>query len=228
MRATTTTRPRLTNRRSSKLDWDSSPSTPGSRWPLFVPKFCLPRCPTELYRLYPQPTTRSVARPCISGVVPRAGVEPARGCPHRFLRPTRLPFRHLGAALIAHLGEARQYHSPVRRLIVTALTCFMLAACVQVGPAGTPAANTTSTPSAISAASGPRFSQPPVSPPTPPSTTIPAFACSDSSGGQTGVANVTDARLSEQSSYDRFLLQFPAPFPPYTVHPQPHPTFPLR
>src|SRR5258707_4528867 len=26
-----------------------------------------------------------------SGVVPRAGVEPARGCPHRFLRPTRLP-----------------------------------------------------------------------------------------------------------------------------------------
>ncbi len=103
----------------------------------------------------------------------------------------------------------------------------MLAGCVQVGPAGTPAANTTSTPSAISAASGPRFSQPPVSPPTPPSTTIPAFACSDSSGGKTGVANVTDARLSQQSSYDRFVLQFDGPVPSYTVKRQDHPTFPM-
>src|SRR5438445_11402498 len=32
-------------------------------------------------------------------LVPRAGVEPARGCPPRYLRPTRLPFRHLGASL---------------------------------------------------------------------------------------------------------------------------------
>lgn len=29
-------------------------------------------------------------------VVPRAGLEPARGCPRRILSPLRLPFRHLG------------------------------------------------------------------------------------------------------------------------------------
>ena len=29
-------------------------------------------------------------------MVPRAGLEPARGCPRRILSPLRLPFRHLG------------------------------------------------------------------------------------------------------------------------------------
>ena len=29
-------------------------------------------------------------------VVPKVGVEPTQGCPHRFLRPARLPFRHFG------------------------------------------------------------------------------------------------------------------------------------
>jgi hypothetical protein len=29
-------------------------------------------------------------------LVPKAGLEPARGCPQRFLRPQRLPFRHSG------------------------------------------------------------------------------------------------------------------------------------
>jgi hypothetical protein len=115
----------------------------------------------------------------------------------------------------------------VRLTLVVSLCLLLATACVQVGPAGTPAANTTSTPSAISAASGPRFSQPPVTPPTPPSTTIPAFACSDSSGGQTGVANVTDVRVSEQAGYDRFVLQFDGPVPSYTVKRQDHPTFPM-
>ena len=31
------------------------------------------------------------------GTVPKAGFEPARGCPQRFLRPSRMPFRHFGA-----------------------------------------------------------------------------------------------------------------------------------
>jgi hypothetical protein len=30
-------------------------------------------------------------------LVPRTGLEPVRGCPQRFLRPQRLPFRHPGA-----------------------------------------------------------------------------------------------------------------------------------
>src|SRR5256885_10343914 len=35
--------------------------------------------------------TATTSRPFDTGVVPRAGVEPARPCGHRFLRPTRLP-----------------------------------------------------------------------------------------------------------------------------------------
>ena len=35
----------------------------------------------------------------LKAVVPKVGVEPTRGCPHRFLRPARLPFRHFGAGL---------------------------------------------------------------------------------------------------------------------------------
>src|SRR5229473_3189470 len=142
-------------------------------------------------------------------LVPRAGVEPARGCPHRFLRPTRLPFRHLGAAVIAHFGEARQYHSPVR-LTVAALLCVFLAGCAVTGPSAGPAANSTSspTPSFDPMASGPRFSQPPVSPPTPPSITLPGFACANSGGGKAGVtANVTDVRVGQQAEYGRFELQ---------------------
>jgi hypothetical protein len=29
-------------------------------------------------------------------LVPKVGLEPTRGFPHRFLRPARLPFRHSG------------------------------------------------------------------------------------------------------------------------------------
>src|SRR5260370_40895187 len=106
-------------------------------------------------------------------MVPRAGVEPARGCRHRFLRPTRLPFRHLGAAAIAHFGEARQYHSP-GRLTVAALLRVFLAGCSVTGPSAGPAASSTTspTPSFGPMASGPRFSHAPPSPPTPPRITL--------------------------------------------------------
>lgn len=33
-------------------------------------------------------------------LVPETGFEPVRGCPHRFLRPKRLPFRHSGVTLL--------------------------------------------------------------------------------------------------------------------------------
>jgi hypothetical protein len=80
----------------------------------------------------------------------------------------------------------------------------------------------------ISIASGPRISPPPVSPPTPPSTTLPDFACSDASGGTTGVANVTTARVAESAAgYDRFVLQLDSIVPTYTVKRQDKPVFPL-
>ena len=104
----------------------------------------------------------------------------------------------------------------------------MASACAQVGPPSTASANQTSSPSADAAASGPRFSQPPVTPPTPPGTNLPAFACADTGGGKTGVANVTAVRVAEQPDYDRFVLQFDGSgVPTYTVKRQAKPTFAL-
>jgi hypothetical protein len=110
---------------------------------------------------------------------------------------------------------------------VAALLCLVLAGC-SLGPSASPAASTTSTPvpSFDPMASGPRFSQPPVSPPTPPTITLPGFACADSGGGKAGVtANVTDVRVGQQTDYDRFVLQFDAPVPTYTAKRQASPIF---
>lgn len=74
-------------------------------------------------------------------------------------------------------------------------------------------------------ASGPRISPPPVSPPAPPETRLPAFACADAKGGKTGVANVITARVGEQPDYDRFVLQFDSIVPTYTVTRQAKPVF---
>ena len=92
-----------------------------------------------------------------------------------------------------------------------------LASSAAVTPAGT----------APAVAPAPRISPPPVRPPTPPGTNLPAFACADAAGGKTGVANVITARSSERSGYDRFVLQFDAIVPTYTVKRQAKPVFPL-
>ncbi len=116
------------------------------------------------------------------------------------------------------------------RLTVAALLCLVLAGCAPLGAPASPAANATSTPvpSFDPMASGPRFSQPPVSPPTPPSITLPGFACADSAGGKAGVtANVTDVRVGQQTDYDRFVLQFDGTVPTYTAKRQTSPTFPM-
>jgi hypothetical protein len=115
------------------------------------------------------------------------------------------------------------------RLTAAAGLCLILGAgCVQVGPPGNPAANQTSSPLASSAASGPRFSQPPVTPPTPPGSSQPPFACADAGAGKSGVAaNVTAVRVGEQPDLDRFVLQFDGPVPTYTVKRQAKPTFVL-
>ncbi len=111
---------------------------------------------------------------------------------------------------------------------MAAMLCAFLVGCAPLGPSASPAAITTSppVPSFDPMASGPRFSQPPVSPPTPPSITLPGFACANSGGGKAGVtANVTDVRVGQQTDYDRFVLQFDSPVPTYTATRQASPTF---
>jgi hypothetical protein len=95
------------------------------------------------------------------------------------------------------------------------------------GPNIAPSAATTPGDTSITIASGPRISPPPVSPPTPPGTNLPAFACADASGGKTGVANTITARVGEQQTYDRFVLQFESIVPTYSVKRQAKPEFPL-
>ncbi len=101
------------------------------------------------------------------------------------------------------------------------LSLILVAGC---GAAPAPAAAVT--PGASQGpASAPRIEQPPVTPPIAPGTNLPGFACADVSGGKTGVANVVAARVSPQTGYDRFVLQFDATVPSYTVKRQASPVF---
>ena len=104
------------------------------------------------------------------------------------------------------------------------LLISILAGC---GPTLTPTSNAASTPSVSAAAiaSGPRISAPPVTPPTPPETNLPAFACANAAGGKTGVANTVTARVAEVPGFDRFVLQFDSTVPTYSVTRQAKPVF---
>jgi hypothetical protein len=99
----------------------------------------------------------------------------------------------------------------------------LLTAC---GPALTPSAAVSPVPNGT-VASAPRIEQPPVSPPQPPGTSVPEFACADATGGKTGVANTMAARVNGQPFYDRFVLQFDPIVPTYTVKRQAKPDFTL-
>jgi hypothetical protein len=109
----------------------------------------------------------------------------------------------------------------------TALAVALLSIVTACGPNIAPSAATTPGDTSITIASGPRISPPPVSPPTPPGTNLPGFACADASGGKTGVANTITARVGEQQTYDRFVLQFESIVPTYSVKRQAKPEFPL-
>ena len=109
------------------------------------------------------------------------------------------------------------------RAALILFACLIAAAC---GPAIAPAADVSApTPSQESIASAARITPPPVTPPKPPVINLPAFACADASGGTTGVANAMTARVAETSGYDRFVLQFDAAVPTYTVKRQTTPVF---
>ena len=110
-----------------------------------------------------------------------------------------------------------------------ALGLAVLAALAACAPAITPSAAVSPDAggSAAAIASGPRVEQPPVTPPTPPGTNLPDFACTDLSGGKTGVANTIAARAGEVQAYDRFVLQFESIVPTYSIKRQAKPVFPL-
>src|ERR1700694_3130809 len=91
----------------------------------------------------------------IAKLVPRAGVEPARPCGHRFLRPTRLPVPPPRRAR----NGARQYHWPMRtaapnvrqgwaRPLAALALCTILTSCGLIGanPPATPAGGAASSP----------------------------------------------------------------------------------
>jgi hypothetical protein len=109
----------------------------------------------------------------------------------------------------------------MRAALVLCLS-VLIAAC---GPTLAPAATVSPAPSQ-GPASSTRIAPPPVTPPTPPGTNLPAFACADAGGGKVGVANVVTARVSAQVGYDRFVLQFDSLVPSYTVKRQASPAFP--
>jgi hypothetical protein len=108
------------------------------------------------------------------------------------------------------------------RLALALVLLVLVAAC---GPNVSPSAALSPSGAGPSDASGPRISNPPVTPPTPPATTLPDFSCTDASGGKTGVANTITARAAEQDGYDRFVLQFDPIVPTYTVKRQAKPVF---
>jgi hypothetical protein len=103
--------------------------------------------------------------------------------------------------------------------------CAILSACGLGGaaPLATPVAGTTSNPGP--AASAPRITPPAVTPPAPPGTNVPAFRCADAAGGTAGTANVTGVRVAQQVGYDRFVMQFSAKVPTFTIKRQAKPVF---
>ena len=107
----------------------------------------------------------------------------------------------------------------------TGLALALLLTVAACGTDVTPSAATNTGGTGAANASGPRISQPPVTPPTPPGTNLPDFACADASGGKTGVANTITARVAEDPAYDRFVLQFDPVVPTYTVKRQATPVF---
>ena len=107
------------------------------------------------------------------------------------------------------------------RAAACAALSFVLLGCTATT---SPTAAVTSNP-ASSARTAPVISPPPVTPPTPPGTNLPAFACKDATGGSAGIVGVDAVRVDQHSGYDRFVLQFDSQVPVFTVKRQAKPVF---
>jgi hypothetical protein len=112
------------------------------------------------------------------------------------------------------------------RTTAAALLVALTAVVAACGPSLTPTAGVSPGSSPVGPASGPRISAPPISP-SPPGMNLPAFACADAHGGKTGVANVITARMSSETGFDRFVLQFDGIVPTYDVKRRASPVFSL-
>lgn len=110
----------------------------------------------------------------------------------------------------------------MRAIALAALSFLLLGCSATSSPT---AAVTSNAASAGRTSTGPVISPPPVTPPTPPGTNLPAFACSDATGGSTGIVGVTAVRVDQHAGYDRFVLQFDTQVPKYTVKRQAKPVF---
>ncbi|TAN35074.1 hypothetical protein EPN29_00135 [bacterium] len=108
------------------------------------------------------------------------------------------------------------------RVALIPCLAVLIAGC---GPSLAPSAAGSPRTAQSSVASAPRVEPPPVSPPAAPGTNLPSFACADTGGGRTGVANAVAARVAAQSGFDRFVLQFDSSVPTYTVKRQAKPVF---
>jgi hypothetical protein len=109
----------------------------------------------------------------------------------------------------------------MRAALVLSLTVLITGCGASLAPAATVSPSAAQGP-----ASSTRIEQPTGTLPTPPGSSVPAFACADASGGRVGVANLVTARVAAQAGYDRFVLQFDSLVPSYTVKRQASPAFP--
>ena len=108
-----------------------------------------------------------------------------------------------------------------RSLLPILVTILSLAACGQA--ANPPAETGSSTPAPtapVAASASPGLAAGEI-----PTAGLPAFACAEAGGGGTARANVTRARASSSSGFDRFVLEFDGPVPSYTVKPSSTATF---
>ena len=112
----------------------------------------------------------------------------------------------------------------MRKAALFLLTILSLAACGSVAT-GTPAAEGSPTPPPAAPAATSASPSPAAEGIS--TAGLPAFACTQASGGASVRANVTRARASTASGFDRFVLEFDGTVPAYTVKPTPTASFTL-
>ena len=138
---------------------------------------------------------------------------------------TEAPHPALRAALRARLiagpssDRPRFWKLAVAATLVAGIAGLAFVAGINLLPRGVatvpgPAATATATPSSQPTATATATPSPS------PNVAGVTTACATSSGGVSGLANVTDVRVGTAAGYDRLVIQFDGPVPAYSVTPQ--------